>query len=88
MDKTMNKKELRAFEDHIASLFEQKMIRAPIHLHGNNEDQLIDIFKKVKKGDWIFSTHRSHYHYLLAGGDPKFLEQQILKGNSTHISDK
>ena len=47
------------------SIYEKGKIRAPIHLSGNNENQLIKIFKKVKKQDWVFSTWRSHYHALL-----------------------
>jgi TPP-dependent pyruvate/acetoin dehydrogenase alpha subunit len=84
----MDDKELIEFEKLIGEHFKNKKIKAPIHLSGGNEAQLIYRFKNIKKGDWIFSTHRSHYHYLLAGGDPKYLEQEILKGNSMHIFDK
>ena len=33
-----------------------------IHLSNGNEKQLIEIFKKIGVGDWVFSTWRSHYH--------------------------
>ena len=33
-------------------------IRKQSYLSGNNENQLIKIFKKVKKQDWVFSTWR------------------------------
>ena len=84
----MNKQELIAFEEKIADLFEAGKIHSPIHLSGGNEDQLIEIFKEINKGDYIFSTHRSHYHYLLAGGSPEKLEKMILEGNSMTIFDK
>ena len=45
----MNKKKLIKFENEIATLFNEAKIRAPIHLHSNNETQLIKIFKKIKK---------------------------------------
>ena len=59
-----------------------------MHLCGGNEDQLIEIFEDVIEGDYILSTHRSHYHYLLAGGDEDVLEKKILDGDSMFIFDK
>ena len=78
----MTAEELISFEADIAALFEQAEIRAPVHLHGNNEAQLIEIFKRVKPTDWVFSTHRSHYHALLKGIPPDMVTAEILKGNS------
>jgi len=68
MRNKITKDELIAFEERIARLFEQAQIPYPIHLSGGNEYQLIEIFKEINERDYIFSTHRSHYHYLLAGG--------------------
>jgi pyruvate dehydrogenase E1 component alpha subunit len=81
----MTKKELIKFEEEIAQLFEQAKIRAPIHLSGGNENKLIKIFKDYKEGDWIFSTYRSHYHWLLSGRAPEELKKQILEGHSMHV---
>lgn len=81
----MNKQQLIKFEEKIVRLYEQARIRAPIHLSGGNEDTLIKIFKDYKKGDWIFSTYRSHYHWLLSDASPKALKKQILEGHSMHI---
>ena len=77
-----NKKELINFEKDIANLFEQKKIRAPIHLYSNNEASLIKIFQKINKNDWIVCSWRSHYQCLLKGVPEKKLEKSILKGNS------
>ncbi len=60
----------------------------PIHLCGGNEELLIELFKEINQGDYILSTHRSHYHYLLAGGRPAVLEKMILSGRGMHICDK
>lgn len=84
----MNKQELINFEKEMERLWEEAKIPYPLHLSGGNEDQLIEIFKEIKKGDYIFSTHRSHYHYLLAGGSPEELKKKILEGDSMHIFDK
>ena len=45
----MNKKDLINFEEEIKKIYENGKIRAPIHLSGNNETQLIKIFKKIRK---------------------------------------
>ena len=84
----ITKNELIEFERKIANLWEEAKIPYPVHLCGGNEEQLIKIFKKVKKGDYIFSTHRSHYHYLLAGGSKKDLEEMIIRGDSMHVFDE
>jgi len=84
----VTKYDLIEFERKIERLWESAKIPYPVHLSGGNEDQLIEIFKEIKKGDYIFSTHRSHYHYLLAGGSSKELERKIINGESMHIFDK
>jgi len=45
----LKKSDLINFEDDIKKVYESGKIKAPIHLSGNNEDQLIKIFKKIKK---------------------------------------
>jgi len=82
------KEELIVFESEIADLWDAAKIRYPVHLSKGNEDQLIELFKETKKGDYFFSTHRSHYHYLLAGGSPDYLKKLILQGDSMHVFDK
>jgi TPP-dependent pyruvate/acetoin dehydrogenase alpha subunit len=84
----MTKEELIAFEDDIAALFLDKKIRAAIHLSRGNEEQLLEIFRWVRPGDWVFSYHRSHYHALLKGISPKWLRREILEGRSICIFNK
>ena len=81
-------KQLRDFSYKMAKLFEEGKIHYPLHLSGGNEKQLIKIFKKIKPRDYVFSTHRSHYHYLLKGGKEKILEEKIMKGKSMSVFDK
>jgi pyruvate dehydrogenase E1 component alpha subunit len=81
----MNREELIKFEDDIGEIYEAGKIRAPIHLSGDNEDDLIKIMARYQEGDWIFSTWRSHYHWLLANKDPEDLKQQILDGHSMSV---
>lgn len=84
----MNKQELIDFEKEIEKLFLEGKIKAPIHLSRGNEDELIDIFRMIKSIDWVFSTHRNHYHALLHGIDREWLKQEIVAGRSMHINSK
>ena len=76
------------FERKIANHWESGKIRGPIHLSGGNEDSLIEIFKRIKSSDWVFSTWRSHYHCLLKGISADWLEKEILEGRSITIVNK
>jgi TPP-dependent pyruvate/acetoin dehydrogenase alpha subunit len=82
------KEELVAFERRIADLWEAGELPYLIHLSGGNEDQLIEIFKEVQPGDWVFSTHRNHYHALLSGMSPARLEALIRRGQSMFVYEK
>tara|TARA_Y100000996_G_scaffold173770_1_gene135072 strand:+ start:71 stop:688 length:618 start_codon:yes stop_codon:yes gene_type:complete len=82
------KKKLVNFEDDIKSLYEKGKIRSPIHLSGNNEDQLISIFKNINKNDWVISSWRNHYHALLHGISEKKLLNMILDNKSMGIISK
>lgn len=81
----LKKNDLINFENRIAYLFNNAKIKAPIHLHSNNENQLIKIFRYIKKKDWIFCSWRSHYHCLLKGVPQKKLENEILEGKSISL---
>ncbi len=82
----MNKEDLLKFTDEIKKTYEDGKIHSPIHLSGDNEEKLIKTFELLyTKGDWIFSTWRSSYHWLLSGRDPKELKKQILDGHSMHV---
>jgi pyruvate dehydrogenase E1 component alpha subunit len=78
----MDKEQLIAFETDIADCFNNSKIKAPVHLYDGNEEQMIDIFKNVKKEDWVFCTWRSHYQCLLKGVPQEQVKQDILDGKS------
>ena len=50
----MNKEKLVKFEEEIAELFNSGKIKAPVHLYHGNEDQIINVFKKIRSDDWVF----------------------------------
>lgn len=76
---------LREFERQIAADFDAARIRAPVHLAGGNEKELIDIFERVRKEDWVLTQWRSHYHCLLKGVPPERLRADILAGRSISL---
>jgi len=75
----LSKEELIDFELGLKELWEEGKIRCPLHLSGGNEDQLIEIFSHITKGDYVLSTHRNHYHALLHGVDQDYLRAEILR---------
>lgn len=83
----MTKDHLIRFEEEISDMFVAGHIRAPIHLSDGNEDELIEIFRNISPQDWVFSTHRSHYHALLHGIDPAWVKAEIVAGNSITIQN-
>ncbi len=81
----MNSQELIAFEDRTKSDWESGDLPCLLHLAGGNESDLIDLFKEVRRGDWIFSTHRNHYHALLAGVPWEKVRDKIKMGDSMFV---
>jgi TPP-dependent pyruvate/acetoin dehydrogenase alpha subunit len=77
---------LQAFERDIAEEFNAGRIRAPVHLDGGNEAQLIAYFDAYfRPGDWICCSWRSHYKALLAGVPPEVLKAEIVAGRSIAV---
>ncbi len=74
--------DLIAFEDEMADLFNAGRIKAPLHLAGGNEQNLIDLFATIRRKDWILTSWRSHLHALLKGVPREELKQAILDGRS------
>ena len=88
----LTKQDLINFETDIFDNYSEGKIRAPVHLtgsvNGKQEDELIKIFKRVKKNDWVFSTHRSHYHSLLKSQDMEWVKSEIFAKRSSHINSE
>src|ERR1039458_4400249 len=83
----MTAQDLIDFETRIKELWEQGELPSLIHLCGGNERTLVEIFKDIKPDDWVFSTHRTHFHALLKGIPPDELEAKILAGKSMFVYD-
>ena len=58
----ITKQELIDFETEIGERFNNREIRAPIHLYHGNEDQIMQVFAGISvKQDWVCCTWRNHY---------------------------
>jgi len=77
--------DLIAFENLVKQGWEEGHLPYLMHLAGGNEGPLIEIFRQIKEGDWILGSHRSHYHWLLAGGSPEDLMTRIQNGQSMFL---
>lgn len=82
MEIKLTKQDLINFEIDIGISFKEKLIKSPIHLYNGNEDQMIDVFKKINNDDWVFCSWRSHYQCLLKGVPAERLKKDILAGRS------
>ncbi|MDC3277465.1 thiamine pyrophosphate-dependent enzyme [Acidimicrobiia bacterium] len=82
------KKELISFENNIIKKYKDNQLPFLFHLCGGNEDQLIKIFNEVKDGDYVFVTHRNHYHAYLHGIDPKIVLDRVSNGRSMFMYDR
>jgi pyruvate dehydrogenase E1 component alpha subunit len=86
---------IRLVEERIGGLISKGKIKAPCHLYIGQEAVATGVCANLKKGDYVFSTHRSHGHYLAKGGDLTKLMAEIYgrvtgccrgRGGSMHIA--
>jgi pyruvate dehydrogenase E1 component alpha subunit len=78
----MTADDLISFEKEIADLFNAKKIRTIIHLYSGGEEEMIKIFKEIRKQDWVCCSWRSHYQCLLKGVPREELKAEIVAGRS------
>ncbi|MDQ1327895.1 MAG: hypothetical protein QG641_1179 [Candidatus Poribacteria bacterium] len=85
---------IRKFEERVADLLFDEDIKCPTHLYIGQEAVAVGVCANLKKEDYVFSTHRSHGHYIAKGGDLKLLAAELYcrrtgcskgKGGSMHV---
>ena len=81
-DINWTEEKLIRFEQSIVDIWEAGKIKGPVHLSNGNESSLIEIFKRIKETDWVFSTWRSHYHWVLKGLSADYATEIIKEGKS------
>jgi len=87
---------IRKFEERVAELVTSpKEIITPCHLYIGEEAGATGVCSALKRDDYVFSTHRSHGHYIAKGGDLKALMAELYckktgcskgKGGSMHVA--
>jgi pyruvate dehydrogenase E1 component alpha subunit len=75
------------FEQRIVDIWEDGKIKGPVHLSNGNEAELIEVFKRINSTDWVFSTWRSHYHWVLSGLSESSATELIKLGKSITMCD-
>lgn len=87
---------IRMVEEKIASQYPKQEMRCPVHLCIGQEAVAAGIGLNLHKNDVVFSTHRSHGHYLAKGGSLKRMIAEIYgkedgctmgRGGSQHLVD-
>jgi TPP-dependent pyruvate/acetoin dehydrogenase alpha subunit len=102
--KLIDKKELltkmlliRQVEETLAEAYADQEMRCPVHLSIGQEASAVGVCQALQKSDQIFSTHRSHAHYIAKGGDLNAMIAEIYgkstgciggRGGSMHLMDK
>ena len=79
----MQAADLIAFEAEVAARFDAGVIHGPVHLNSDTQAKpLIEIFKDIKRTDWVLGTWRCHMHALLHGVPRERVMAEILAGRS------
>ena len=88
---------IRVFETAVAELYQRGEIRCPVHLYVGQEAIAAGVCAALRDEDHVYSTHRSHGHYLAKGGDMMRLMAEIFGkatgasggfGGSMHVIDE
>lgn len=82
---THTRDSLIAFEERVRQKWEAGELPYLLHLQGGEEGIMLDIFRRVKSGDWFFGSHRSHYLALLCGLSEEHVESEICAGRSMFL---
>lgn len=86
---------IRKVELLLAKKASQRLFSTPIHLGIGQEAVAVGVSNNLRKSDYVFGNHRSHAHYLAAGGSVFELFAEVLgkaagcsggKGGSMHIT--
>lgn len=87
---------IRRIEEAICREYPRLEMRCPVHISIGEEAVAVGVCSGLRKTDKVFSSHRSHAHYLSKGGDLKrFIAELHGKatgccggvGGSMHLQD-
>jgi pyruvate dehydrogenase E1 component alpha subunit len=87
---------IRMVEESVGDLVAKGEIICPCHLYIGQEAVAAAVCAGLRKTDYVFSTHRSHGHYLAKGGSLKTMMAELYgratgcsrgRGGSMHLAD-
>lgn len=88
---------IRRFEEKVAALYPEQEMRCPVHLSIGQEGAAAGVIENLGSMDAVFSNHRSHGHYIAAGGNLGKLLAEFYgkkegcshgRGGSMHLCDR
>ncbi|MHC1589122.1 MAG: thiamine pyrophosphate-dependent dehydrogenase E1 component subunit alpha [Methermicoccaceae archaeon] len=86
---------IRMFEESLTEPLTNHEIKCPVHLYTGQEAVAAGVCANLRNDDWVFSTHRSHGHYIAKGGDMSKLMAELYgkasgcshgRGGSMHVA--
>lgn len=87
---------IRLTEEKLIELHSEQLMKSPHHYYNGQEAVAVGVSAALANDDYVFSTHRSHGHYIAKGGDlNKFMAEMYCKidgcsrgkGGSMHLID-
>ena len=85
----VTKADILAFQDDIKERFLRGEIRHPVHLCDPSQlDHLLPIFEDIQPQDWLFTSYRGMFHWLLKGIPPERLLKFIVEHGAMGFCDK
>lgn len=87
---------IRLVEETIAERYAEQEMRCPVHLSVGQEGTAVGVCDVLRSEDRVFSSHRSHAHYLAKGGNLNAMMAEIYgkrdgciggRGGSMHLMD-
>lgn len=88
---------IRAFEEKASALYAERQIMGLLHLGIGQEAVAVGVCARLRAGDYVYGSHRSHGHAIAKGADINRLMAEIAgratgycggKGGSMHIVAK
>jgi len=87
---------IRHIEEQISIKYSESEMRCPVHLSIGQEAVSVGVCSFLDKKDKLYTTHRSHGHYIAKGGNVNSMLAEIYgkengcnggRGGSMHLSD-
>jgi 2-oxoisovalerate dehydrogenase E1 component len=75
---------IRRFEETVLNKFPTGVFFGTTHAYLGQEANAVGVLNPLKPGDFVFSNHRCHGHFLAYGGDPRALFAEMM-GKSTGV---